>query len=95
LNSEARSNLKGHELLHQQLASIRYLDLSNVSSVLAVVAFKSLFRKISNAHKPTLLTDVNAIVVTDIEQALFQETSSTMRDHAVTLHLSESQSTIT
>jgi hypothetical protein len=81
--------------LHQQLAGIRYLDLSDVSSVLAVMAFKPLFWKISNAHKATLLTNVNAIVVADIEQALFQETSSTMRDHAVTLHFSEPQATIT
>ncbi len=90
MNSDTRSNLKSHEFLNQQLASIRNLNLSDVSRVLAGVAFKSLLRKVTDTHETTLLTDVNAIVVTDIEKALFQETCCSMRYHAITLHLSES-----
>lgn len=63
-------------------------------SVLAVVTFKSLLWQVSYAHETALLTDMDTIVVTDIKEALLQETCSTMRDHAIAFHLTKSQSSV-
>lgn len=38
---------------------------------------------------------MHSVAVRDIEQALFKETSGTVRDHTITLHLSESEATVT
>jgi hypothetical protein len=56
--------------LHEKLAGIRNLNLSDVRGVLAVMAFKPLLRKVSNAHQAALFAYMNAIVVADIEQSL-------------------------
>lgn len=62
--------------------------------VLTVLALETLFREVAHTHEATELADVNSIVVRDIEKSLLKETCSTMRDHAVTFHLTEPQATI-
>ena len=37
---------------------------------------------------------MHGVAVTHLEQAFLEEASSTMRDHAVTLHLTKSESTV-
>jgi len=80
--------------LEEKLAGIGELDLSNVRGVLTVLTFEALLREVAHAHEATELADVDSIVVRDIEKSLLEETCSTMRDHAVTFHLTEPQATI-
>jgi hypothetical protein len=67
LHFDARSNLKSHEFLHQQLTGIRHLNLCDVSRVLAVVALKPLLSEVAYTHQTALLTDMDAVVVTHIK----------------------------
>ena len=95
VDPESRSNLKGHQLLDQKFACVGDAYLANGLGALANSAFKLLLSEVCLADQTTCLTDVHLVAIRDIEKPLFQESSSTVGNHAVTLHLSESESSVT
>jgi hypothetical protein len=46
-------------------------------------------------HQSTNVANVDAICVTDFKETFLEKSSCTMRNHAITFHLSETQPTIT
>ena len=46
-------------------------------------------------EKTTSVADVHSIAVRNIKETFLEEASSAVRDHAVTLHLSETKTTVT
>lgn len=93
-HSQSRCDLHRHQLLDEQLASVGDVDTANALGALADCALELLLGEVGLADETTGFTDVHAVAVADLEQPLFQEASAAVRDHAVTLHLSESQATI-
>lgn len=91
---QARLYLHCHELLEEQLACVGYLDLADVLTGVTPLAFVAELLKIRHTEKTALLANVHAIAVAYIKEAFLKEASSTMRDHAVTLHLAESKTSV-
>lgn len=46
------------------------------------------------SHQSTDFADVDSEGIRNLEETLFQESSSTVRNHTITLHFSETQTTI-
>ena len=89
-----RLQLHGHEFLKKQLASVRNLDLADVFARVARPAVILELVQICLAEQSALLAHMNSVAVRYIEQPLFQESSRTVRNHAVTLHLTETKPSI-
>lgn len=88
------SDLQSHELLDEQLASIRDVHLAYLRGVAAVLAFESLLSKVAYTHEAADFTKVDFVQVTHIKESLFKESSCSMRDHAVTFHLTKAKTAI-
>ena len=83
-----------HELLDQKFAGIWHINSADVLGGLADCALELLLSEVSLADEAAGLADVHAVAITNLEQAFLEETSSSMGDHAVTFHFSESESTV-
>jgi len=81
--------------LNEEFAGVRDVDFADGLRALADGAFKLLFSEVGLADEATGFTDVHLIGIRDIKQSLLEETRSSVRDHAVTFHLSETKSTVT
>lgn len=92
---EARLDLHSHQLLKQEFASVRDLDLADLLLRIATSAVVLQLFEVGFAEKTTLLTNVDTVRVRHVIETFFQETSSTVRDHAVSLHFTETQATVT
>lgn len=80
--------------MNKKLASVGDADAGDAFGGLADCAFELLLGEVGLANEAAGFADVHAVAVADFEETLFQEASAAMRDHAVTLHLSESEATI-
>ena len=89
-DSQSRCDLHRHQLLDEQLAGVGDVDTADALRALADSAFELLFGEVGLADETTGFTDVHAVAIAHFEQPLFQEASTAMRDHAVTLHFSKS-----
>lgn len=49
----------------------------------------------NRGHESTVIADVDTERVGDIKQTLLQEGAGTVRNHTITFHLSETQTTVT
>ena len=87
-------NLHGHQLLEEEFAGVGDLDLADVFCRIAPSAEILAFEKVRFAEETTSVADVHSVAVRHIKEALFEEARGAMRDHAVTLHLSESETAI-
>jgi len=67
VDSQSWSYLKSHELLDQQLASVRDADLANGLRTLANRALEFLLGEVGLANQSASLTDVHFVAVRDIE----------------------------
>ena len=92
---ETRLDHHGHKLLEEELAGVGDPDLDNL--VTRVTQFAVILRlsQIGLTEETALLADVDTIAIRNIEETFLQESGRAMRYHAVTFHLSESQTTIT
>lgn len=92
---ETRLDHHGHELLEEKLAGVGDPDLANL--VTRVTQFAVILRlsQIGLTEETALLADVDTIAIRNIEETFLQESGRTMRYHAITFHLSKSQTTIT
>lgn len=70
------------------------MHLVDVLSRLAHTAIVVEFSQVSFAEETADRADVDGVVIRDIKQSLFQEASTSVRDHAITFHFSETKSTI-
>lgn len=57
------SNRHRHELLEEELTCVRYMDLDDVSFVLAASAFEGILLEISNGNESTLLTNMHSVSI--------------------------------
>lgn len=92
--------------MEEQLARVRDHDLHDVVvasglAVLAELAAVLVVAKVGNRHETALPASVNSVQVGNVAESFLQELRSTYRnrsvtvgDHAVTLHLSEPQTTV-
>ena len=93
---QSRLDLHRHELLKQQFASVGDLDLADVlCRVLAASAVVLELKQVSLAEETASVAHMHAVAVRHVEKTFFQEAGRAMRDHAVALHLSEAETTIT
>jgi hypothetical protein len=90
----AGSQLHSHQFLEQQLCGVWNLDLRDVGSVVAVLALEPLLVQVSLANQTADAADVHAIQIGHVEETLLQESSCAVRDHAIALHLSETQTAV-
>mmetsp|Transcript_28574 Transcript_28574/g.54587 ORF Transcript_28574/g.54587 Transcript_28574/m.54587 type:complete len:354 (-) Transcript_28574:2764-3825(-) len=91
LEEHARGNGHRHQLLEQQLACVRYCDLRYLGLVLATKAVKGVLLQIGHSNEPTQLANVNPVGIRVVKQAFLEEVRGAVRNHAVPLHLPESQ----
>ena len=91
---QPRLDLHRHQLLQEQFASVRDLDLADVLCGVASAAVVPELEKIGLAEEAAPVADVDPVTVRHVEQALFQEASGAVGDHAVALHLTETEATI-
>ena len=83
-----------HQLLHQQLAGIWDSHLADVLAGLARPAEVLLLLDIGLAEQTALRAHMHSVAVAHIEKSLFQEATRAVTDHTVTLHLTETKTTI-
>jgi hypothetical protein len=91
---KARLHLHGHELLQEQFAGVRHVNLIYVLARVADTAVVFELFKVGFTEETTDRTDVDTVMIGDIEQSFFEETSTSMRDHAITLHFSKTKTTV-
>ena len=84
-----------HQLLHQQLASVRNTHLADVFARVARLARILQLLQVGGAEQPARAAHMHTVAVAYVEQALFQEAARTVRHHAVALHLSETKTAVT
>lgn len=92
---ESRLDHHAHEFLHEELACVGNPDLADVLTTLTRTAEVLLLLDVCFAEETTRRTHMHSVAVTDIEKTLLQESARAMTNHAITLHLSESKTTIT
>lgn len=90
---ESRRDHKCHQFLEQELTCVWDVHHRNLR-LATPFAFVNLRVKISLGEKTANVTNVNSILVWDIHSSLFQESGCSVRNHAVTLHFSESKTTV-
>eukprot|EP00123_Amoebidium_parasiticum_P018025 comp24071_c0_seq1/m.43308 comp24071_c0_seq1/g.43308 ORF comp24071_c0_seq1/g.43308 comp24071_c0_seq1/m.43308 type:complete len:370 (+) comp24071_c0_seq1:731-1840(+) len=95
LDHHSGGNLHGHKLLEQKLAGVRNLDQRHLRLVLAAAALECLCREVCNGNETTQVAHVHTVLVTAQEHALLEEVGRTVGDHAIALHLTEAQTTLT
>ena len=94
VHSEARSNLQGHELLQEEFACVGDAYLADVLGALTDRTLELLLGEVGLADEAAHFADVHLVAVGDVEEALFEESCSAVRDHAVTLHLTKAKTTV-
>lgn len=80
--------------MEQQLARVGNVNLRNLGLPFASIAVVGVFGQSRLANEATDVTDEHAVLIGHVHGSLLQESGSSMRDHAVTLHFSETESTI-
>ena len=95
VNSESGSNLEGHEFLNEQFARVGNTNATNVLTALTDSTVKFLLSDICVANEPTLLTNVHLVTIAHIEQSFFEESSGAVRNHAISLHFTKTESAVT
>lgn len=80
--------------MDQEFACIGDVDSADALGGLAHSALELLLGQVGLANEATGLTDVHAVGVADLEETLLQKPGSSVRDHAVTLHFSESKTSV-
>lgn len=93
-NSQSWSNLHRHELLNKKLASVRDADPADILRGLTDCALEFLLGQVGLADEATDLADMHVVLVTYFEEALLQEAGGSVRYHAVTFHLSETETAV-
>ena len=91
----SRCNAHGHELLEEQLASVRNTDLRDLRRVLATTAFVGFLFELCNGDQAADVADVHTVWIRDFEKTLFKELCSAVGDLAIALHFSEAQTSVT
>lgn len=94
VDSDSWRDLQSHEFLKEQLASIRNVHLAYLRGVAAVLAFESLLSEVAYTHEAAHFTEVDFVQVTHIKESLLEESSCSMRDHAVTFHLTKAKTSV-
>ena len=95
ISKHPRRNIHSRQLLKQQLRRIRNHNLRDLGLVLARPTLElPLAQAGDGRHQAADFADVDSECVAHVEQALFEERGSAVRDHAIALHFSESQPTI-
>ena len=92
---QLRFNLHGHQLLQEQFARIWHvyqIDFLAGGTKFAVVSF---FSEDGLAEQAAGVAHVDRVVVRDVEQALLEESSRPVTDHAVAFHFAETEATVT
>ena len=81
--------------MEQQLRRVREVHLTDLVLVVAVLAFERVLLQLrNNSHEPADIAHMDTEWVRDIKEAFFEEGRCTVGDHAVTLHFSETKSTV-
>lgn len=88
------SNHQGHEFLKEQLARIGNIDLRDIGLPLAPIAVIRVLCKSSFADETANVTDEDTVLVRYIHGSFLEESGSSMRDHAVALHFTETKASI-
>ena len=87
-------DLHSHELLEQEFAGVRYLDLADVLGRIAPSAVVLALEQVRLAEQATGVANMHSVAIRDVKEALFEEPGGAVADHAVTLHLTESETTV-
>lgn len=95
VDHQTRCNVHGHELLEQQLGGIRQTHLRYLRLILTALALERIVAQIGNCDQAAEVADVHTIRIGDFEETFTQELCGTVRDLTITLHLTETQATIT
>ena len=69
--------------------------LNDIGFILATSTLEGTLFDISNCNQATALTDMNPIRVTLVKEPFFKEMGRTMRNHAVALHFTKPEPTVT
>ena len=91
---QSRLDLHGHQLLQEQLAGVRDPDLADILCRVAPSAMILELFQVRLAEQSTRMADMDSVAVGHIEEPLLQEPSRSMTNHTVSLHFSETKSTI-
>ena len=83
-----------HQLLHQELAGVWDPHLTDILTWLARSAKVLLLLDIGLAEQTALRAHMHSVAVAHIEKSLFQEATWAVTDHTITLHLTETKTTI-
>jgi len=92
---QSRLDLHRHQLLQKKLARVRDLDLADVLSRVAPSAVVLELKQVRLAEQTAPIANMHTVAIRHIKQSFFEETSSSVRDHAISLHLSKTKSSIT
>lgn len=92
---QAWLDLHRHQLLHEQFTSVGNPNLTDVLSGIAPPTIKLAFIKIGFTEQTALMTHVHTVTIGNIKQSLLQEPRTSMGHHAVALHLTEAETTVT
>lgn len=84
-----------HQLLHQQLASVRNTHLADVLARIARLARVLQLLQVGSAEQPARAAHMHTVAVANVKEALFQEAARAVRHHTVALHLSEAKTAVT
>lgn len=94
-SEQTSRHIHRRKLLEQKLGSIRNDDLRNLGLVLARTALELVLAQAGNrCHQAANLADVNSESIADIKKTLLQEGRRSVRNHTVTFHFSETQTSI-
>lgn len=80
--------------MEEQLTSVRNVNLRDLRLLVASTALVRILGKPGLTDEPADVANEDAVLVRDVHCALLQESGSTVRDHAVTLHFAEAKTTV-
>lgn len=83
-----------HELLHQKFACIRNLHSANVLWTVARSTIEPVLLQVALTKQPAFGTNMHLVAITHIVQTLLQEPWTSVTNHAVSFHFTESKSTV-
>ena len=83
---QPRRDHHGLQLLEQQLAGIRQVDLAHTVADLAGTTLKGLCVQIRHSYEAALVTHMHAVRVRVQKQALLQQLRGAVRDDAACMH---------
>lgn len=74
---------------------IRKNDMSHLCLILASLALEGVISQIGDGNQSTEIANMNSIGIGDLKKTFAQKLSSSMRNLTITLHLTETKTTIT